>query len=190
MPAEPPSRPSWRLDAVAFTLIVAAFLVAVCVFSQPGSDPDAIDTENLFGPPGEWLAGQLLDSVGLGVYVLLETFRWLERQGGLAAMERRNAEKAALIYEAIDRSGGYYVGIVAAKEQRSHMNVTFRLPTPELDDAFVKQAEKLGTVALKGYRTVGGIRASIYNAMPVEGCSALAKFMAEFASRNPIQAKA
>src|SRR6478752_4747366 len=69
-----------------------------------------------------------------GIYVLLETFRWLEKQGGLAAMEQRNEAKARLLYDAIDGSGGYFTGTVAVKEQRSRMNVTFRLPTPELDD--------------------------------------------------------
>jgi phosphoserine aminotransferase len=125
-----------------------------------------------------------------GIYVLLETFRWMERQGGLAAIEKRNEEKAALLYDAIDGSNGYYTGTVAVKEQRSRMNVTFRLPGDEVTDLFVKQAEKAGMVALKGYRTVGGIRASIYNAMPVEGCAALARFMREFQAGNPATAKA
>jgi phosphoserine aminotransferase len=119
-----------------------------------------------------------------GVYILLETFRWLERQGGLAAMEKHNAEKAKLIYDAIDNSNGFYKGTVSVKEQRSHMNVTYRLPSDELTDVFVKEAAKNGMVALKGYRTVGGIRASIYNAMPTEGCQALAQFMKDFASKN------
>ena len=116
-----------------------------------------------------------------GIYMLLETFRWLERQGGLAAMEKRNADKAKLIYDAIDGSGGFYKGTVADKAARSHMNVTFRLPSEELTDEFVKEARPDGMVALKGYRTVGGIRASIYNAMPVAGAEALADFMGTFA---------
>jgi phosphoserine aminotransferase len=119
-----------------------------------------------------------------GVYILLETFRWLDKQGGLAAMEKRNAEKAGLIYDAIDGSGGYYTGTVVEKAARSHMNITFKLPTEEITDVFIKDAAKLGMVALKGYRTVGGIRASIYNAMPVEGCAALAKFMKDFKAKN------
>lgn len=119
-----------------------------------------------------------------GVYVLLEVFRWLEAQGGLAAMEQRNATKAALIYDTIDASNGFYQGTVAVKEQRSHMNVTYRLPGEELTDEFVKTAAKNGMIGLKGYRTVGGVRASIYNAMPVEGCRALAQFMKEFASKK------
>ncbi len=115
-----------------------------------------------------------------GIYILLETFRWLERQGGLAGLEARNAEKANLLYQAIDGSGGWYTGTVAVKEQRSHMNVTFRLPSEELTDRFVKEAALQGMVALKGYRTVGGIRASIYNALPLEGAKALAQFMKDF----------
>jgi len=116
-----------------------------------------------------------------GVYFLLETFKWMENQGGLAAIEKRNAEKAALIYDAIDGSGGFYKGTVNDKAARSHMNVTFLLPSEEVTEKFVKDASKNGMVALKGYRTVGGIRASIYNAMPVEGARALADFMKSFA---------
>jgi phosphoserine aminotransferase len=119
-----------------------------------------------------------------GVYILLEVFRWLEEQGGLAGMEKRNAEKAKLIYDAIDNSNGFYKGTVSVKEQRSHMNVTYKLPSDELTDEFVKTAAKNEMVGLKGYRTVGGIRASIYNAMPVEGCRALAEFMKDFASKK------
>jgi len=119
-----------------------------------------------------------------GIYVLLEVFRWLEAQGGLAAMEKRNAAKAQMIYAAIDSSNGFYKGTVSNKEQRSHMNVTYRLPSEEVTDEFVKTASKSGMMGLKGYRTVGGIRASIYNAMPVEGCQALAQFMKDFASKK------
>jgi phosphoserine aminotransferase len=119
-----------------------------------------------------------------GVYILLEVFRWLEEQGGLPGMEKRNAEKAKLIYDAIDNSNGFYKGTVSVKEQRSHMNVTYKLRSDELTDEFVKTAAKNEMVGLKGYRTVGGIRASIYNAMPVEGCKALAQFMKDFASKK------
>lgn len=119
-----------------------------------------------------------------GVYILLETFRWLEAQGGLAAMEKRNATKAKLLYDVVDRSNGFYKGTVSIVEQRSHMNVTYRLPSDELTDEFVKTAAKQDMAGLKGYRTVGGIRASIYNAMPVEGCEALASFMKDFASKK------
>jgi phosphoserine aminotransferase len=118
------------------------------------------------------------------VYVLLEVFRWLDAKGGLAAMERINEQKAKLIYDAVDTSNGFYKGTVSVPEQRSRMNVTFRLPGEDLTDEFVKTAAKQQMVGLKGYRTVGGIRASIYNAMPVEGCQALAQFMKDFASKK------
>ncbi len=119
-----------------------------------------------------------------GIYILLEVFRWLEAQGGLAAMEKRNATKAAMVYDAVDQSNGFYKGTVSVKEQRSHMNATFRLPSEELTDELVKTASKNGMIGLKGYRTVGGIRASIYNAVPVEGCQALAQLMRDFASKK------
>ena len=119
-----------------------------------------------------------------GIYVLLEIFRWLDAQGGLAAVEKINDAKAAAIYDTVDQSNGFYKGTVSVKEQRSHMNVTFRLPSEELTDEFVKGAAKNGMVGLKGYRTVGGVRASIYNAMPLEGAQALAKFMKDFASKK------
>jgi phosphoserine aminotransferase len=119
-----------------------------------------------------------------GIYILLEVFRWLEEQGGLAGMEKTNTKKATLLYDAIDHSNGFYKGTVSVKEQRSHMNVTFTLPSEELTDEFVKTASKNNMVGLKGYRTVGGIRASIYNAMPVEGAQSLANFMKDFASKK------
>lgn len=117
-----------------------------------------------------------------GIYVLMETFRWMEKQGGLAALEARNAEKAAAIYQAIDESGGFYQGTVADVSSRSHMNVTFRPPNEELTDALVKECAKEDMVGLKGYRSVGGVRASIYNAMPLQGCQALAAKMRQFAA--------
>ena len=119
-----------------------------------------------------------------GIYILLEIFRWLEEQGGLAGMEKTNAKKAGLVYDAIDNSNGFYKGTVSVKEQRSHMNITYKLPSEELTDEFIKTAAKNGMVALKGYRTVGGIRASLYNAMPLEGAQALAQFMKDFASKK------
>ncbi|TCL71676.1 phosphoserine aminotransferase [Hydrogenispora ethanolica] len=117
------------------------------------------------------------------VYIVNLVLKWLKANGGLAAMEQRNREKAALIYDALDASGGFYKGH-AAKEFRSLMNVTFRLPGEELEAAFVSEAKQLDLIGLKGHRSVGGMRASIYNAMPVEGCRALADFMRDFAKRN------
>lgn len=118
------------------------------------------------------------------IYILLETFRWLDKQGGLAAMEQKNNEKAALLYRAIDDSNGFYRGTVSVIEQRSTMNVTYRLPSEELEKEFVKTAEQNKLHALGGHRSVGGIRASIYNAMTLEGVQALAAFMKDFASKK------
>lgn len=98
-------------------------------------------------------------------------------------METRNREKAAILYDAIDSSDGYYVAH-AAKEARSLMNVTFRLPTTELTEQFCAEAESLGMSGLRGHRSVGGIRASIYNAFPKEGVVRLVEFMKDFSSRN------
>jgi phosphoserine aminotransferase len=119
-----------------------------------------------------------------GVYMLLEMCRWIEREGGVTAIERRNEQKAALLYDALDDLPGFYTPTVTDKPNRSRMNVTFRLPSEALTAAFLKQAESRGMIGLKGYRTVGGIRASIYNAMPVEGCAALAELMRDFAETN------
>jgi phosphoserine aminotransferase len=118
-----------------------------------------------------------------GIYMLLETFRWLERQGGLAAMEKRNEAKAEAIYDVLDSVDFYHPTVVDVRN-RSRMNITFRLPDEAMTDDFVKKAEAKGMHALKGHRSVGGIRASIYNAMPLEGCEALAKFMKDYAKTS------
>ncbi len=119
-----------------------------------------------------------------GIYILLETFRWLEKNGGLAAMDKRNEAKATVIYDTIDRMSAFYKGTVTDIPNRSRMNITFRLPSEELTDRFIKEAEQKKMVALKGYRTVGGIRASTYNAMPLAGCEALVAHMTEFAKKH------
>ena len=114
------------------------------------------------------------------IYMLALTTRWLKRFG-LAQMHRQNVEKAARLYAAID-SGTFYRG-TAAKAFRSDMNVTFRLPTEELEARFCEEASKAGLKGLKGHRSVGGIRASIYNAFPVEGVEVLVQFMKDFEKR-------
>lgn len=118
-----------------------------------------------------------------GWYLAGLTFQWLIEQGGLAAMETRNREKAGLLYAAIDGSGGYYHNPVESAA-RSRMNVPFTLHDASLDAAFLKESEAAGLLALKGHRAVGGMRASIYNAMPVEGVRALCDFMHGFAQRH------
>jgi phosphoserine aminotransferase len=116
------------------------------------------------------------------IYMVGLVVRWLIGQGGLDAIAEVNARKAAVLYGAIDRTG-FYRG-VAQKESRSLMNVTFRLPSEELEKRFVQEAEAAGFDGLKGHRSVGGIRASIYNAFPEEGVAALAEFMREFERRR------
>jgi phosphoserine aminotransferase len=107
---------------------------------------------------------------------------WLIKQGGLAAIETRNARKADKLYAEIDRTG-FYRGH-ASKDSRSRMNVTFRLPSEDLEKKFIKEATAAGLDGLKGHRSVGGLRASIYNAFPEEGIDALVQFMSEFQRRN------
>jgi len=116
------------------------------------------------------------------IYMCGLVYKWVEREGGVAEMNRRNKEKAGLIYKAIDESGGFYKGH-ASPEVRSIMNVSFTLPSEELTSKFVKEAEAAKLDGLKGHRSVGGIRASIYNAFPREGCEVLAQFMRDFAAR-------
>jgi phosphoserine aminotransferase len=118
-----------------------------------------------------------------GIYVIGQVFKWILKQGGLPALERRNAEKAKLIYDAIDSSGGFYKG-VARPDSRSHMNITFRTASEELDKKFVSGAAKLEMDGLKGHRDAGGMRASIYNAFPSAGCKVLADYMKDFAAKN------
>ncbi|MFC4158517.1 3-phosphoserine/phosphohydroxythreonine transaminase [Chitinimonas lacunae] len=113
------------------------------------------------------------------VYVAGLVFKWLQRQGGLKAIEQRNIEKAALLYETIDTSSGFYICPVD-RPFRSRMNVPFRLADESLDEAFVKAAQARNLLQLKGHRAMGGMRASIYNAMPLEGVKALCAFMQDF----------
>jgi phosphoserine aminotransferase len=118
------------------------------------------------------------------VYLVGLVAQWLRKDvGGLEAMYQLNRRKAAMLYDVIDSSNGFFRGH-AQRECRSLMNVTFRLPTEELEASFLAEAERRGLTALKGHRSVGGIRASIYNAMPVEGVEALRDLMIETAGRS------
>jgi phosphoserine aminotransferase len=116
------------------------------------------------------------------IYVAGLVFKWLKALGGVAEMEKRNVEKARVLYEAID-AGRFYESPVD-KADRSRMNVPFRLPDERLDAPFLKEAEARGMTQLKGHRSVGGMRASIYNAMPLEGVQRLADYLREFAARH------
>ena len=118
------------------------------------------------------------------IYICGLVFKWLLNEvGGLDKIFEANQAKAKILYDAIDASNGYYRGHAEASS-RSLMNVTFRLPSEELEKKFAKEATAAGLDGLKGHRSVGGLRASIYNAFPAEGVSALVKFMQEFAAQN------
>ena len=112
------------------------------------------------------------------IYIAGLVFQWLIAQGGLAAIERRNIAKAALLYDYLDQTSFYRNAV--RREDRSRMNVTFRLADQSQDEAFLKGAAQRGMVQLKGHRAVGGMRASIYNAMPLEGVQALVAYMRDF----------
>ncbi|WP_050614239.1 3-phosphoserine/phosphohydroxythreonine transaminase [Bacillus testis] len=113
------------------------------------------------------------------IYMLLLVLQWTKEQGGIPAIQQKNEEKAKLIYDAIDGSDGFYQGHADAG-YRSKMNITFTLPTQELTEQFLKQAEAAGFVGLAGHRSVGGCRASTYNAVPYEHCQELTRFMEQF----------
>lgn len=116
------------------------------------------------------------------VYIAGLVFEWLQRQGGLTGIERHNRDKAALLYDVLERDGFYTSPV--ARSDRSLMNIPFRLRNESLDDAFLKEAKAAGLQQLKGHRSVGGMRASIYNAMPMAGVKALVEFMGDFERRH------
>jgi phosphoserine aminotransferase len=116
------------------------------------------------------------------MYIAGLVFKWLKQLGGLASMEQKNIEKARLLYDYLDASAFFRNPV--AKEDRSRMNVPFTLREPKLDEEFLKGATQQGMVQLKGHRSVGGMRASIYNAMPIEGVRALVEYMREFEKRH------
>lgn len=118
-----------------------------------------------------------------GIYLISLVCDWMRGQGGVAAMQARNETKAALLYAAIDSSDGFYRGHADANA-RSRMNVTFRLNSETLEARFYQETSSMGLDGLKGHRSVGGIRASIYNAFPKEGVERLVEFMSDFAERN------
>ncbi|MBD3410781.1 MAG: 3-phosphoserine/phosphohydroxythreonine transaminase [Ignavibacteriales bacterium] len=130
------------------------------------------EKDSLYNTPNVW-----------GIYIISLTTKWLLENGGLSEMEKRNNEKAGILYDAIDGSGGYYKGH-AEKESRSVMNVTWNLANADLEKKFVAEAAESGFSGLKGHRSVGGVRASVYNAFPKKGVEELASFMKEFQRKN------
>ncbi|HEV7375810.1 MAG TPA: 3-phosphoserine/phosphohydroxythreonine transaminase [Pyrinomonadaceae bacterium] len=130
-----------------------------------------VENKSLYNTPNTW-----------GIYIINLVCKWLQEKGGLPAMHRENEAKAQLLYDAIDATG-FYRGHADA-DSRSIMNVTFRLPSEALEKKFADEATAAGLDGLKGHRSVGGIRASIYNAFPREGVEALVSFMQEFEKKN------
>lgn len=118
-----------------------------------------------------------------GIYLLGRVLAWVDSLGGVKAIEEQNEAKAAVIYDAIDQSDGFYT-VHAAKDSRSLMNVTFNLATKELEQKFLQEAAAQGFVGLAGHRSIGGCRASIYNAVPPAACEALRDFMLAFKNKN------
>ena len=129
-----------------------------------------VDANSLYNTPNTF-----------SIYVCGKVFKWIKSIGGLKELKRRNEEKAALLYDYLDNSK--YIA-TARKDSRSIMNVTFRTGSEELDAKFVEEAKKYNIVSIKGHRAVGGMRASIYNAMPIEGVKALVEFMKKFEKEN------
>ncbi len=118
-----------------------------------------------------------------GIYIIDLVCEWLQDQGGISAIAAINEEKASMLYAAIDGSDGFYSGNVR-QDARSRMNITYRLKTADLEDEFCTEASAAGLVGLRGHRSAGGIRASLYNAMPIEGVVELVEFMRDFAVRK------
>lgn len=118
-----------------------------------------------------------------GIYIAGLVFKWLLNMGGLHEMYKRNLEKTKILYDAFDSSDGYYKGTTVV-EDRSLMNVTYRMPNEQLEEKFIKEASAKGFSGLKGHRSVGGIRASIYNAFPKKGVEELVQFMSDFKKNN------
>ncbi len=143
---------------------------------RPGGLPSVLDyglyadKASMFNTPNTW-----------GIYVLERVLAWVEEQGGVTAMATRNADKAQALYTELDRTDFWRPHAVA--DSRSQMNVTWRLPSTELEARFVAEADAAGLRALKGHRSVGGIRASLYNAVSIESVEALVAFMQDFESR-------
>jgi phosphoserine aminotransferase len=117
------------------------------------------------------------------IYLAMLALRWLKEKGGLNYIEKLNRRKARILYKLIDGSNGFYRG-AARKDSRSRMNITFRLPTEDLEEKCVAEAKARSLIGLKGHRSVGGMRASIYNAMPLGGVKAVAEFLREFQQAN------
>ena len=154
-------------------MIVRDDLIGAALPSTPGVFDYKIQAENdsMYNTPPTY-----------GIYMAGLVFQWLKRLGGLRGMEEINIAKARLIYDYLDETEFYHSPV--AKDDRSRMNIPFTLRNATLDKTFLAEAERQGLMQLKGHRSVGGMRASIYNAMPMEGVQALVAFMREFERKH------
>jgi len=182
---------SWKFDASKFALIYAGAQKNI----GPAGVTMVIVRQDFLAKANEKIPTMLkykthADNNSLyntppagAIFIVGQVMKWMKRNGGLAVMEAKNKAKADLLYAAIDDGAPFYRGTVE-KPARSRMNVTFRLPSEELEAKFIAEAKEGGLVGLKGHRSVGGCRASIYNAFPLEGVQALVDFMKAFAQKN------
>ena len=130
-----------------------------------------VDANSLYNTPNTY-----------SIYICGKVFKWIKKLGGLEVMKKRNEEKAKILYDYLDQTDFYLAPV--EKDSRSIMNVTFKTKSEELDKKFVEEAKANNIVNIKGHRSVGGMRASIYNAMPKEGVEALVEFMKKFEKEN------
>jgi len=157
--------------------------VVVCILRDdllekiPANLPNLLDYKALAGE------NSLLNTPPCwSIYIVGLVLKWVKGLGGLTAIEKRNQAKAGLVYKAIDDSGGFYKG--HARSDRSRMNVTFRLPSEALEEQFAGESKKIDLIGLKGHRSVGGMRASLYNALEIQSVEELVRFMKEFQKKN------
>jgi phosphoserine aminotransferase len=118
-----------------------------------------------------------------GIYLMGEVFKWILSEGGLQEVQARNERKAGMIYHALDSCSDFYT-VFAQEQSRSRMNISFKTNTPELDALFLEESATLGMSGLKGHRNAGGLRASVYNAFPEDGCGRFAEFLQTFAASH------
>ncbi len=181
---------SRRLDFAKFGLVFASLQknlgpagLAVVIIREDLLDHALPETPGLLNYRACTDKKSLANTINtFAVHMMKLVLEWLRDEGGVAALERRNADKAAMLYDVVDASD-FYLGS-AHPPHRSHMNVTFNLADDTLLDSFLREADSQGLYALKGHRNLGGARASIYNAMPLAGCRALADFMRDFERRR------
>lgn len=178
------------LYAIGLVLVIIGIVIFIAAVTAPKESKDVpiivLAEAALLAALCYVGAGYLKIDIPVGtektMFHLGKVFKWLKKQGGLAAMKERNEKKAKILYDFLDQSK-LFKGTVVPKD-RSLMNVPFVTGNEELDAKFVKEAAAAGFVNLKGHRTVGGMRASIYNAMPIEGVEKLVEFMKKFEEEN------